>query len=385
MLPKNFLFAWIIVLAISPAWSGGQSPENPQAGTKSLKYHQVLLKRAEPGYLYDRFYNSWLDESTVEQLQKFLTSRVQQNPKTADRLLLAFFYVKQGDDVAAIEEFRKALADDPASAAIWYHKALVEARTLDFDTAIEDLKKASQQKPKEKLAVQIDKHLGKLLVRNQQTKAALKVWQALLKAHPGDEELQEDIIELHMDEGLYSEAAQLSLALIQQTKDPYLVVTRRLRLGDIHHRGGDRAKSLAIYTSALEQVGHDTWLEREVLSQIEHVFRREDDLTGLKKQYATLLDQHAKRIAIHRRHAHLLAELGDAEEAMAAYQKILKLTPGDRANREAFVSLLTKMERHPQAVKEMEALCAQHAKDFELRFWMANLRHRARAIKWCRK
>lgn len=372
MLPKKLLLVVLAGLMFSTDLAIGQTPD-----IKALKYHKVLLKRPEPGYLYDRFYNTWLDDSTVDQLKTFLTDRVEQEPATAERLLLAFFHVKQGNDVSALEEFRKALLIDPASAATWYHKALVEARTLDFDTAIADLRKAREQSPSEKLSVQIAKQLGKLLVRNQKTEAALKVWQELLAAHSGDEELQEDIIELHIDEGLYPQAAKLSLTLVKQTKDPYLAVTRRLRLGDIHHRSGDRAKALEIYTLALEQVGYDTWLEREVLAQIEQIFRREDDLTGLKKQYTTLLEQHSKRIAIHRRHAQLLAELGDAEEAMAAYQKILELTPGDRTNREAFITMLTKLDRHEPAVKELEALCAQHPKDAELRFWLANLRQRA--------
>ena len=372
MLQKNFYLAWVVLFAFSPVLAVEQT-----APTKALKYHSVLLERAEPGYLYDRFYNTWLDESTVDQLQNFLTSRVEKTPDTADRLLLAFFHVKQGDDIAAIEDFHQALPTDPASAATWFHKALVESRTLDFDTAIADLLKAQKQNPNDKLAVRISKQLGKLLVRNQKQEAALKVWQELLEAHPGDQELQEDMIELHIDESLFSQAATLTQTLIQQTKDPYLAVTRRLRLGDIQFRGGDRAKALDIYTSALEQVGYNTWLEREVLAQIEHIFRREDDLTGLKKQYAKLREKHNKRISVHQRYAQLLAELGETDEAMAVYQNILELTPGDRTNRETFVTMLSKMDRHAQAVKELESLCKLHPKDGELRFWLANLRHQA--------
>jgi len=374
------LFLGVMGLMFSRTFAIELTPDS-EAPPKALKYHQVLLKRPEPGYLYDRFYNAWLEEANVDTLEKYLTDRVRHDSATAERLLLAFFHVKQGDDVAALKAFRKALRSDPASAATWYHKGLVEARTLDFDTAIADLRKAQEQKTKEKLAVKIAKQLGKLLVRNQKTEAALQVWQELLAAHPGDEELQEDLIELHIDEGLYSEAAQLSLALLEQTKDPYLAVTRRLRLGDIHHRSGDRTKSLEIYTSALQQVGYETWLEREVLAQIEQIFRREDDITGLKKQYTALLKQHPKRIAIHRRHARLLAELGEADEAMAAFQKILELTPGDRANREAFVAMLTQLERHPLAVKELEALCKQQPQDAELRLGVAHPSPTGQAVR----
>ena len=114
---------------------------------------------------------------------------------------------------AALEQFQQALATNPASAATLYQKSLVEARTLDFDSAIADLRKSREQSPEDKLAVQIDKQLGKLLVRNRQTAEAMKVWQALLSAHPTDDDLCEDLIELQIDEGLFKEAAALAETL----------------------------------------------------------------------------------------------------------------------------------------------------------------------------
>jgi len=251
-------FAWVT----TPARSAEEAATAQPASEKALKYHALLVTRPEPGYLFDRFYNTWLDESTVDSLEAFLLKRVETSNETGDRLLLAFFYAKKGDDVTALEQFRKALEHNPASAATWYHKALVEARTLDFDMAIADLNKAREQSPDEKLAVQVDKQLGKLLARNRQTAEALKVWQLLLAANPADEELCEDLIELHIDEGLFKEAAELAEQLVGRTKDEYLAVTRRLRLGDIHHRAGDRAKAVEVYTTALEAVGSESWLER---------------------------------------------------------------------------------------------------------------------------
>jgi tetratricopeptide (TPR) repeat protein len=247
---------------------------------RALKYHELLVARPEPGYLFDRFYNTWLDESTVDSLEQFLSTRARETRETPDQLLLAFFFVKKGDDVAALEEFQKALAANPASAATWYDKALDEARTLDFDSAIADLKKGREQSPDEKLAVQIDKQLGKLLVRNRKTAEALQVWNALIKAHPNDDELCEDLIDLHIDEGLFKEASQLTETLIAGTKDPYLLVMRRLRLGDIRNRAGNREQAIAEYTLALDDVGNESWLEREILAQMEQVYPREDDIAG---------------------------------------------------------------------------------------------------------
>ena len=350
----------------------------PAPSETAQKYHKILVSRPEPGYLFDRFYNTWLDDSTVDLLEAYLLKQVETSQKTSDRLLLAFFYAKKGDDVAALEAFRKALEHNPASAATWYHKALIEARTLDFDTAIADLKTARERQPDEKLSVQIDKQLGKLYARNQKTAEALKVWQALLAANPNDDELNEDLVELHIDEGLFKEAATLEEKLVERTKDQYLAITRRLRLGDIYHRSGDRAKAITTYTAALDTVGSESWLEREILAQLDQVYRREDDLSGLKRLYGDLLKKYEKRIAIQRRYAQLLIELGDQEPAVAAYREILKLTPGDRVTREEFIGVLAKVGKQDEAIKELESLSAQHEKDAELRFRLANLYQEAK-------
>ena len=376
-------FAWnFTVCLVALASNAAETP--PAAATaseKAMKYHTILVGRPEPGYLFDRFYNTWLDDSTVDSLQSFLQKQVDTSQKTPDRLLLAFFYAKKGDDVAALEAFSKALAHDPGSAATWYHKALVEARTLDFDSAIADLKKAREKSPNEKLAVQIDKQLGKIYARNRQTAEALKVWQTLLAANPNDEELNEDLVELHIDEGLFKEAASLEEKLAERTKDQYLAVTRKLRLGDIYHRAGDRSKAVAAYMAALDTVGSESWLEREILAQLDQVYRREDDLSGLKRLYGGLLKKYEKRIAIQRRYAQLLVEIGEADPAIAAYRGILKLTPGDRATREEFIGVLAKLGKQDEAIKELESLSTQHAKDAELRFRLASLYQEAKKPK----
>jgi len=66
---------------------------------------------------------------------------------------------------------------------------------------------------------------------------------------------------------------------------------------------------MADYGSTLQQVGHGSWLEREILAQIEQLFRREDDLTGLQEHYKKLLKTYAQRIQIRKQYAKLLSEL----------------------------------------------------------------------------
>lgn len=355
-----------------PIQTSGQSASQE----KALKYHAALQRRPNPGYLFDRFYNTWLDTSSLDQLEKFLASQVEKTRSTQDRLLLAFFHTKQGDDVRALEQFRLALANDPTSVETLYEKAVIEARTLDFDTAIADLTTAAAANPKDEVAIKIAQLQGKLLVRNRQNEEAIKVWQELVSKNAKDESLMEDIIELQISEGLYDEANALSDKLIKATKDPYQKVVRSLRKGDIFQRAGKRDKAIKVYGDALEQVGMDSWLEREILGQIEQLFRREDDVVGLKEHYDAMIKTDGKRMAIRKAASKVLMELGMVDEAIAAFEQVVTLTPGNRVNREALVSLLSRAGRLNAAIKQTESLIGQFPKDAELRINLAELQHR---------
>lgn len=343
---------------------------------KAARYHTALLRRPSPGYLFDRFYNAWLDEDTVEHLEAFLTEKAESG-KSADGLLLAFFFAKQGDELKAIKQFQATLERDPTSAEAWYEKAIIEARLLNFETALSDLDQSLEANPEQKLAVKISKLKGQLLVRDRQRAEAIEVWKKLLEEYPDDEDLSEDVIELEINEGLFDEAAELSLALIDRTKDPYRKVLRRLRLGDIRQRAGDREAAVAIYRETLEQVGADSWIEREILAQIERLYRREDNLSALREQYETLLKSYPRRVGIRRSYAKVLSELGENKAAIDAFREILKLTPGDRGHQEAFIQLLSQANEVADAIKQLQTLIEQYPEDPELHVQLSGLQAKA--------
>ena len=389
-LPRLLLLAAVLLAILSAASSsealaqsnGAEKSNAPNADevaalqnppAKALKYHGVLRKRPNPGYLFDRFFNAWLDEASVESLEAFLKQQAAEPDASSDGLLLAFFYAKQGEDVRAIEQFRKTLANDPSNAAAWYEKGVLEARTLDFETALKDLDQAAAANPDEELEIRVAKLRGQLLIRNRQRDEALKVFQALINKKPDDEELAEDVIELQLGEGLYDEAAEAAQQLIARTKDPYRKVLRRLRLGDIRQQGGARDAAIKIYQDTLKEVGDGSWLEREILAQIERVYRREDDIAALKKQYQALLEDFPRRVGVRRGFARVLADSGDSEAAIEQFKAILKITPGDRDNQEAFVQLYLRAGDSAGAKKQLEALIKQNPDDGELYVQLAEV------------
>lgn len=357
--------------------SGASAVELGEDQTTLQNYHRALRSQPEPGYLFDRFYNTWFDHGTVDELEVFLQAQVEQTGAAADRLLLAFFYVKQGEPVQAITTLERALEAEPAHATAWYHKGRLLAETLDFEAALEDLARAREAEPGEELALEIGKLEGKLHARTGEPERAREIWRELLERQADDEYLYEDLIELQLEEGLHEQAQRTAEALIERTADPYQRVMRRLRLGDIHEYAGEREQALAVYGTSLERVGGGSWLEREIVAQIERVFRREDDLAGLREHYEQLLAEHGQRVAVRRQYADLLSELNERDAALEQWQAILELTPGEREHREAYARRLAEMGRPAEAIEQVEALIEQHGGDAELRVQLAELQHEA--------
>src|SRR6476659_576696 len=84
-------FGFIVGVVAAVSSAAESTSASPAANEKAMKYHAILVGRPEPGYLFDRFYNTWLDDSTVDSLQAFLLKQIETSQKTSDRLLLAFF------------------------------------------------------------------------------------------------------------------------------------------------------------------------------------------------------------------------------------------------------------------------------------------------------
>jgi len=345
---------------------------------KAAKYYEALLRRPAAGVVFDRFYNAWLDTGTLEEMEKYLRTAAEATDAGAGpRLVLAFFYAKQNDHAKAAAEFARALEKNPGSVEAWHQKALAESRLLDLTAALASLERGLAANPGRELSLELRQLQGRLLARDGRTADALKVWQELLASAPDDEALQEDVIDLQAAEGLTKEALATAQALLERTQDPYRKVQRRLRTGDLLARMGERDAAVAAYSAALDDTGADSWLEKEILAQLEQVFRRDDAVDAFKEHLHKLVEKYPQRLTLARREARLLGETGDADGAVTAFQRVLEHAPGDRAVREAYIDLLSQNKRHKEAVAQLEELMKQQPADAELSARLAELQRAA--------
>lgn len=365
------LYRMLIVLFLVLARSTfAQVEQNP-----SDRYFTLLQEQPGNSYLYDRFYQAWLDTRTVEQLDTFLRANLDRQNDIGNRLLLALFYERQGQDAKALELYRAVPAGTPVTGEYLFYRARIEARNLHFDAAISDLVEARQLPCTAEMVEKASRLLGELYIRTDQKDKAAALWRQLLEAGSEHQELCEDLIELQIREGLFDDAIETNDALISMTKDPYKSVMRRLRQGDIHQYKGDTDKALDVYAEALDRVGEGSWLENQTYAQIERVFERNDNIDGLKDYLAGLVAGRPERIGLRRQLAHLLLQTGATDEALEMYREILRVTPGDIANQKAYARILTDAGQLDKAIQLLEQLFERDRQDSEILIRLADLYH----------
>jgi tetratricopeptide (TPR) repeat protein len=363
---------WFLFLASALACFGQTAqPPCPEAE----KYHQMLLKRPQAGLVYDRFYSAWLESGTADSLAEFLAQRT---ATSADLLLLAIFHDQRGNEAEALKAYAAALARDGTNARAWFQRAKLEARMMNFETALKSLTEADKGGSDAALSREIGQMRGRWLLRTGKPDAALQAWRDLVKAHADDEDLVEEVVELQLDEGLFAEAEMQMLALITRTKDAYAKAVRQLRLAEIQVRASKKEAALALLATTLADTGQGSWIEGEVLAQIEAMFRRDENLSGLVKDLEKLQAAHPQRTSLERQRARVLAELGEKDKALAIYAALLQKTPGQRDLRETYLDLLARFEKFKEAIEQTNVLLEQSPDDRELLIRLATLQERAK-------
>ncbi len=220
------------------------------APEQALKYHEALLKRPHNAALFDRFFGAWLDEQPVESLEGFLKARAESGGGP-DWTVLARYELRRGRDEEALAALAKAIEAAPDDVALPMERAKLRLRRLEFEAARADFARVTGD---EVLALEAAKLTGKSWLREGKTEEAIKVWDAVLAAHPGDEDLLEDLVETAAAEAATAQALVYAGKLIEVSRDPYQKTLRMLRRGDLLALAGKNDEAVAAYVGTLTSV-----------------------------------------------------------------------------------------------------------------------------------
>ena len=339
------------------------------------RYLRVLLHRPHQAVLFERFQNAWLDERSADELLEFLVARAAAEGGV-HHVLLARFHLRRGRDEVALPALDAAIQAMPGDAVLRIERARLHTRVLDFDAAVEDLEKARMSGDVEH-ALEAAKLLGQSQMRSGNAEMAAAVWDETIDAHPENQDLLEDLVELAAAEGDAGRALGYIERLLAMTDDPTKQAARTLRRASLLGLAGRFDEALELCGAVLDAAGHGSWVERDVLAHMEGLFRRANREVDFAPHLRALAEAHPGRWMIQRRLAHLEAGAGEIDAAVRRMREVLRRAPGGRELREEFIRILANGGRLDEAVEELETLIGETPQDTGLWLHMADLRQRA--------
>jgi tetratricopeptide (TPR) repeat protein len=356
---------WGVLLFSTVAFA--QMDEGAQPEGKAADYYRILLKNPRPGYLFERFCNSWLETHDLKELETFLASEKANG--AGNLLLLALYYDRAGNHDKALELCSEALQSDSDNSIILFYRAQLLERLGRLADAAVDLEAVAGAGGK--LRPDALKNLGRVMIRQGQIAKGVQFLETLLKEEGDDRGLQEEVIELKVDEGLYDEALADCDQMMKTSKSAPAKVMLSLRKASILLRLDRRDEALETLDQSLESVAAGSWLEKEILSRISRAFRTQDDLSGLSDHYAKLLKAHPNNLALLEDQINVMLERSDNDAALQNARTLVKLAPMDETVREFYVEVLRECEKYEEAINIVLEMLARNPENNELRIRLA--------------
>ncbi len=341
-----------------------------QEADKVEQYRGMLLKRPENAVLFGRLVDAWLEKGEMAGLKELLEAKAAAGGP-ADWRLLAVFRGYSGDEAGAISALDEALKKSPDDSQTRLARAKALGTASRFEDALADLEIAAKDPA---VLMEAGTLRGKFLARAGRPADAVKAWMEVIAAHPADEGLREDLIELEIGEGMLDEAVAAATELADKTADPYQKALRQMRVAEIFAQAGKKNEAVEKYRAVFAVSAESSWLEREVLARVNALFSREDDTAGLRGFYDQLRETYPRRVVVKKEAARSLMASGEGDEAVAMFREVLKVLPGDREARDEFIAMLEGAGRHKDAADEVSALLATADKDAALWEKLAGIR-----------
>ena len=339
---------------------------------KLTQYNEVLLKRPESSNLFEKFQTRFLSQYDDEALEKFLSD--QAKASIAGKQVYGYYLSQQGRESDALDSLNAAIKQGTNVAQLYLDRAQVYSRMLNFEDAIIDLDKALTLVGKnDEFSLKTNKLKGRYLMRQGMVDEAVAHWQKLAANNSKDEELIEDVIDIFIGDGLYEPALKHAQKLRDASRDPYKKALRTLRVADIIQKQGERAKAIKIYEETLALSGVESWLEREIIGQLEIIYRREDNLVGLEQKLSELKAKYDQRLKVHQKLAEVYSELGKYKEARELYLSILKRSPSDKSLKEDLLQVFENAQDYAASKSLIESMIKLSPEDAELNMKLAKV------------
>ena len=328
------------------------------------RFLKVLLRQPAPGTALDRVYTFHVQEGTINTFLSDLRKQAAaEEPETQGRYFLLIGLVHQlgGDAQSAIDAFKKAESLRAEDYAPSFHLGKSLNSQGETDKAAEALQRAIDRKPPRILALQVYSELGRLYQRSKQSEKALKVWQQLESAFPGDARVSEKIARTMYEEGDFAEALKRyeNLAKRSDSAQDSRAITYQVTAAELKKQLGRTDEALADFESLLTRLRPSSWLHSDVRQRIESVFLESNNYVALSDYYAKQVEKRPADVELKIRLGRALLSAGRLNDAKQTLQAAVKTSPTDATVRMSYVDILNHVGDGNEAAKQLQVLVDQ--------------------------
>jgi len=375
---KPHLFFLCALAAVLP-YTAVRSSENELTQELADRYEQMLIRSPQPGAAFDKVIEWYSTQGGgLEALSKRWQEAAGANADQRGAYLIGLGLLAERQNRAdqARNFYREAMnspSGDPIPAA--RQLIALERSEGDFAAAAAVTEKALTAKtlaPVDRL--ELLRSLAMIHQRSFQDEKAIEVWKRAVAEFPDDPYVLEEAGEAFLSASSYDEARKAFQTLRERSqRDPYRKVTASLRLAKVEELAGNMEEAVAIYDIALSETSEGSWLNREVRSRLEELFRRKDDLPGLLAYYEKRTEAFPQDFTAVAAKASVLADLGRSGESLAAIRKAVELAPTDMALRMTLIQTLTTSGLLAEALEEASTLAKPGNAPVEVLLVLGNL------------
>ena len=330
-----------------PVWAG----EMP---VKAADYYVALAKRPESAALFERFRDAWLEERSLNELEKELFERAEAKEAGA-WATLGRAYLAAAKTEQALEAFDKARHQSPA-AWLDLETARLRLTAKDFAAAEKDALTVPEGAP---LRLEALKFAGLACLRAERIDDALAHWIKAVAAAPSDRGLLEDLTELTRREGRFDLALDYCGKWCDATTDAYGKAMATMRRAELLLGSQRFDEAMADLAAVLAVSADDSWLERETIARAEQAHRQRGDATGWATWIGAQAERFPARLNFRKALAQALAVAGKTDESLEVLTEVMRRSPGDVSVRWQRIALLEQAMKLGQAYDECAELAAK--------------------------
>ncbi|MEZ6061325.1 MAG: tetratricopeptide repeat protein [Planctomycetaceae bacterium] len=331
--------------------------QNSRDAKLTERYLSLLKKNPRKGTAFDKVYAFYSEQRTLDDFVTSLADAVVADAADgSNAMILGLVEARRGNHAEASAAFavaEKARPEDPV--ACWLHaeSLLQSGATQD---AIRALKRAVERKPQRADSLEVHQLLATTLQQSGDLRAALDVWQRLEADFPGDDRILERVGSILAENGQHEAALQrfqkLARAAKDRSKRAEFAVRAAEQLLDL-----DRThEAVQAFDRLLEDVNPESWLFSDVRGRIEVALLKSGDYADVAQYYLRQLEKRPDDLDAMIRLGRFLSLNGQTTESREWFERAIRLAPSSVELREALIQELVRQDDFAAAIAQYQQL-----------------------------